>query len=42
MDQSLQVTVQVLVGVEFRGIGGQEEDLDVFRVLFSQSRTLLL
>ncbi len=33
MDQGLQVAVQVLVGVEYWGIGWQEEDLDVFCVL---------
>ena len=33
MDQGLQIAVEILVGVEFRGVGGEEEDLDVFGML---------
>lgn len=34
MEQRIQVAIQILVWVELRGVGRQEEQLDVFRVLF--------
>lgn len=41
MNQGLQVTIQIFVRVEFRGVGGQEEHLDVFRVLFQPAPNLV-
>ena len=34
MDQGLQVTIQIFVRVKFRGVGRQEEDLNVRGMIF--------